>query len=105
MERACFLLQVKPERVEEYRRTHEVWPEMREAMREVGLRNYSMYLRPDGLVVGYLEGEHIQQSLRQLAQTEVNARWQAQMAPFFTGESGDMHSEGLEWLEEYFYLP
>ncbi len=89
----------------EYRLAHEVWPEMLAAMREVGLCNYSMFLRPDGLVVGYLEGEHIQQSLQQLSQTEVNARWQAGMAPFFAGGSGDTQSGGVEWLEEYFYLP
>ena len=36
MQRVCFLLQVRPERLEEYKAKHEsVWPEMLEALREV----------------------------------------------------------------------
>jgi len=105
MQRACFLLRVKPGRLPDYLQAHEpVWPEMLDAMRAAGIRNYSMYSRPDGLLVGYLEGEDIQASLAQVAQTEVNARWQARMAPFFEGGSGDLQAGGPEWLTEYFFL-
>ena len=56
--RICFLLKVRQERVEEYKIRHaEVWPEMLTALRETGWRNYSLFLRPDGLLVGYLEAE------------------------------------------------
>ena len=51
MQRVCFLLKVKADRLEEYRRRHEqVWPEMLEALRETGWRNYSLFLREDGLL-------------------------------------------------------
>jgi L-rhamnose mutarotase len=54
--RTCFLLKVAPERVEEYRTRHsQVWPELQEALRETGWKNYSLFLREDGLLVGYLE--------------------------------------------------
>jgi len=57
-QRICFLLRVRPEQVAEYRRRHaEVWPEMREALSAAGWRNYSLFLREDGLLVGYLECE------------------------------------------------
>ena len=105
MQRACFLLRVKPERLDEYLHAHDpVWPEMLAVMREAGIRSYAMFFRPDGLLVGYLEGEDIPASLRQVAATEVNARWQQRMAPFFEGGSGDLQSGGPEWLTEYFYL-
>ena len=45
MERVCFLLQVRPDRLDEYRARHrEVWPEMLDALREAGWRNYSLFL-------------------------------------------------------------
>ncbi len=103
MARACFLMQVKPERLEEYLAAHEVWAEMLEAIRAVGLSNYSLFCRPDGLIVGCLEGDNIRDSLRRLGETEVNARWQAGMAEFFAAGSGDLESGGLQWLEEYFH--
>ena len=56
MERACFLLRVRPERLDEYRRvTATVWPEMLDALRAAGWANYSLFLRDDGLLVGYVE--------------------------------------------------
>jgi len=42
MKRICFVLQVKPDRLEEYKRRHRaVWPEMLNALRETGWTNYS----------------------------------------------------------------
>jgi len=67
----------------EYNRRHEqVWPEMLQALTETGWRNYSLFLRPDGLLVGYLETSDFQESLRLMAATDVNERWQRQMTPF-----------------------
>ena len=101
MERVCFLLQVRPDRLEEYRERHRaVWPEMLEALRETGWRNYSLFLRPDGLLVGYLETDSFEAALAGMEATGVNARWQEEMAPFF--ERGP--DAGLERLEEVFHL-
>ncbi len=38
-------------------RHRHVWPEMQAALRETGWANYSLFLRDDGLLVGYLETE------------------------------------------------
>ena len=58
MQRVCFVLQVKPDRLDEYKERHRnVWPEMKAALRETGWGNYSLFLRDDGLLVGYLETE------------------------------------------------
>ena len=88
MERVCFLLRVRPEMLAEYKRQHEqVWPEMLRALTDTGWRNYSLFLREDGLLIGYLETDDFQQSLRQMAATDVNDRWQREMKPFFINES------------------
>jgi len=56
LKRVCFLLKVRAEKVDEYRARHaEVWPEMLDALRATGWRNYSLFLRRDGLLVGYVE--------------------------------------------------
>ena len=102
--RICFLLKVKPELVEEYRRRHaDVWPRMLAALRAAGWRNYSLFLREDGLLVGYLETPDLASALAGMARTEVNARWQAEMAPFF--ESLDLPpDQAFLQLTEVFHL-
>jgi L-rhamnose mutarotase len=101
MQRICFLLNVKPERLEEYRARHRsVWPEMQSALRDAGWRNYSLFLREDGLLVGYLEADDFEAAQRAMAATEVNERWQREMAEFF-GERADEH---FRPLDEVFHL-
>jgi len=105
MERVCFLLKVKPECIEEYKARHAaVWPEMLEALRETGWRNYSLFLRDDGLLVGYLETPDFERARREMAAREVNQRWQREMAPFFEQLEGRRPDEGLLRLEEVFHL-
>jgi L-rhamnose mutarotase len=101
MERVCFLLRVRPDRLDAYRERHrEVWPEMLDALREAGWRNYSLFLRDDGLLVGYLETDDFEAAQQAMARTEVNDRWQRDMARFFEARAD--HS--LERLEEVFHL-
>lgn len=104
MERVCFQLQVRPDRLAEYKRRHEaVWPEMLDALRDAGWRNYSLFLRDDGLLIGYVEADDLAAAQAAMARTEVNARWQAEMAPFFTGIGGRGPDEGLRLLTEVFH--
>ena len=101
MERVCFLLRVDPMRLDAYKQHHRnVWPEMQDALREAGWGNYSLFLGDDGLLVGYVETEDFEAAQRAMAETEVNDRWQQQMAEFF-GERAD---EALVRLEEVFHL-
>ena len=104
MKRVCFLLQVRPEMLEEYLANHQVWPEMLAAMHEAGIRNYSLFHRPDGLCVGYFEAADPENSLNRLGKTDVNRRWQAGMARYFGSGSGDLESGGVAWLRQYFYM-
>ena len=59
-----------------------------DALREAGWGNYSLFLRDDGLLVGYVETEDFEAAQRAMAATDVNARWQSEMAAFF-GERAD----------------
>lgn len=104
MKRYCFQLQVKPDRIEEYTRAHAaVWPEMVQALADTGWHNYSLFLRRDGLLIGYVESDDLARARRDMAATEVNARWQAAMGGFF--EDLDVPpDEGFVLLEEVFHL-
>ncbi|MGD0875251.1 MAG: L-rhamnose mutarotase [Acidimicrobiales bacterium] len=104
-QRICFQLQVDPDHIEEYVRRHEaVWPEMREALTAAGWRNYSLFMTTSGAVVGYLECEDFEEARRAMEQTEVNARWQAEMAPLFEGLAGARPDEQMAPLPEIFHL-
>ena len=88
-DRVCFRLQVRPECLEEYTRRHAaVWPEMLRALRDAGWRDYRLYLRDDGLLVGVVETDDLTAAQAAVDATEVSARWEAAMAPFFGSGSG-----------------
>ncbi len=106
MPRVGFLLKVKQDRIEEYREHHRaVWPEMLDALRRHGWRNYSLFMRPDGLMFGYVEvTDSFQASLDGMAEEDVNTRWQAMMAPFFDAPDGGAPDENMAELEEVFHM-
>jgi L-rhamnose mutarotase len=105
MQRICFVLQVKPERLDEYKQRHRhVWPEMQAALRETGWGNYSLFLREDGLLVGYLETEDFERARAGMAAREVNARWQREMADFFVQAPGVLPDRAMRPLEEVFHV-
>jgi len=64
-----------------------------------------MFLRKDGLVVGYLEAENIEKSLAEVSATEVSRRWEEQMTPCFDAGSADFAEGQVEWLEPCFHAP
>ena len=83
MQRIGFVLQVRPDRLAEYQRLHDpVWPELQAELRTAGIRNYSLWLRPDGTEFGYLECDDWNAVCAYLAKSEVHDRWQALMQDF-----------------------
>ena len=76
---------------------------MLDALRRAGWRNYSLFLRPDGFLVGYLECEDFEATQPAMESEAVNARWQAEMAPFFELPEGLRPDTGFERLEEIFH--
>ena len=103
--RICFTLQVKRDRLEEYKERHRaVWPEMLEALSRTGWHNYSLFLREDGLLIGYVETPNFSEALQSMAETDVNARWQKEMAGFFEGVPGKNADEQMASIPEVFHL-
>jgi L-rhamnose mutarotase len=104
MPRVCFTLQVRRDRMAEYVERHAaVWPEMLRALHDTGWHDYSLFLRDDGLLVGYLVTDDLAAAQAGMARTDVNARWQAEMAEFF--EELDLPPDQGFWqLDEVFHL-
>lgn len=104
MQRVCFQLQVKPEYLDDYRKAHaEVWPEMLEAIHDSGRRNYSLFLRSDGLLIGYYETDDDDASQRALANDPRTAAWEERMSKYFV-EAGGRPDQTAKTLEEVFNL-
>jgi L-rhamnose mutarotase len=104
VQRVCFLLKLRSEKIEEYRTRHrKVWPEMRSALEQAGWTNYTLFLGKGGLLVGYLECDDFVQAKARMQHFACNAEWQMEVAPFFE-ELGGAPDDGMEPLEEIFHL-
>jgi L-rhamnose mutarotase len=100
-QRLGFVLRVKPDRVDEYVLAHrEVWPDMLEALKNAGIRNYTIF-RAGNEMFGYFETDDLARAETSLAAQEVNARWQDAMADLLEERVQD---EGPAPLEEIFRL-
>ena len=100
-QRTAFVLRVQPDKIEEYVRAHAaVWPEMLDALRGAGIRNYTIF-RDDNRMFGYFEADDLAAAGRYLSQQEVSTRWQDAMAPFLEERVPD---GGPPSLQEVFRL-
>jgi L-rhamnose mutarotase len=100
-QRTAFVLRVRPEKVEEYVRAHrEVWPEMLDAIRGAGIRNYTIF-RDGNQMFGYFEADDLDAAQRYLAEQNISTRWQDAMAELLELRVPD---QGPPPLEEVFRL-
>ena len=78
---------------------------MLDALRRNGWHNYSLFMRDDGTIFGYVEAEDsFSASLKGMSAEDVNARWQEFMAPFFEIPDGARPDEMMVELSEVFHL-
>ena len=100
-QRSAFILRVRPECVDEYVKAHrEVWPEMLDALRGAGIRNYSIF-RAGYEMFGYFEADDLDAAEGFLAQQDICVRWQDAMAHLLEERVPD---GGPPQLEEVFRL-
>jgi L-rhamnose mutarotase len=105
MARVCFQLQVKPDRIAEYVERHRaVDPEMLAAIRDAGRRDYSLFLRDDGLLIGYYETDDDPASAAARAPDPRTAAWEAASAELFASLPGARADQGAPKLTEVFHL-
>ncbi len=79
MERYAWKATVKEGMLDEYIRRHDhIWPEMKEMLREAGIRNYTIWNVGNELF-GYYECDSVKTASQVQKQSAVNARWDAYM--------------------------
>jgi L-rhamnose mutarotase len=100
-QRSAFVLRVRPDKLDEYVAAHrDVWPEMLDALRGAGIRNYTIF-RNGNEMFGYFEADDLEAAGAYMAEQEVNARWQDAMAELLDERVPDA---GPPALEEVFRL-
>jgi L-rhamnose mutarotase len=100
-ERTAFVLRVRSDKIEEYISAHrDVWPEMLDALRGAGIRNYTIF-RDGAMMFGYFEADDLAAAADYLAQQDVSTRWQDAMAELLMERVPD---GGPPALEEIFRL-
>ena len=106
MKRVGFLLKVKQEMIDEYKKHHEaVWPEMLAALSRHGWHNYTLFMRDDGTLFGYFETpDSFQTALDGMDGEAINTKWQEFMAPYFESPDGDHPDKTMVELVEVFHL-
>ena len=98
---SAFVLRVRPDRIDDYLEAHlHVWPEMLDALRAAGIRNYTIF-RAGNEVFGYFESDDLAAAGEYLNGQDVSARWQDAMAELLEERVPDA---GPPPLEEIFRL-
>lgn len=97
-QRTGFVLHVRRDKIDDYVEAHKrVWPEMLDALRSAGIRNYTIF-RAGTSVFGYFEADDLDSSARVLASLDVSARWQDAMAGLLEERVPDGGPEPLEQI-------
>ena len=96
---------VRPEKLEEYKKLHAaVWPAVLDMIREVNIRNYSIYYR-DGLLFSYFEyvGDDFEADMAKMAADPTTQEWWAVCKPCQVPV--ETRAEGEWWadMEEVFH--
>ena len=107
MQRRAFSLRIKPGVKEGYKRRHdEIWPEMRQMLKDAGLRNYSIWMVGDDHLFGYYETDDDEYAAKFQAASEIGQKWEAHMADLI--ETKTMPDGTIqpckEWLDMMFLL-
>ncbi|TKA08923.1 L-rhamnose mutarotase [Actinacidiphila oryziradicis] len=106
VQRFASVIRLRPEKEAEYRALHaDAWPGVLAKLREVHIRNYSIYLR-DGILFSYLEydGDDYDADMAAMAADPETKRWWQLTDP--CQQPVDSAADGQRWapMEEVFHL-
>jgi L-rhamnose mutarotase len=107
MKRFGQLIGLRPEQLEEYKRYHAaVWPEILEAIRKAGIRNYSIF-HFDGKLLAYFEyhgpPDELATRLREIARAPRMREWWDIMDPMQRPLEGRAPGDWWVDMEEVFH--
>ena len=105
MKRYGWVIRVRPEKLDEYKRLHAaVWPDVLKMIKKCNIRNYSIYHR-DGFLFSYLEytGTDFAGDMAAMAADPLNQKWWAVckpcQQPLATAKDGEWWAD----MEEVFH--
>jgi L-rhamnose mutarotase len=107
--RVAGVYRIKPELLSEYKGDHDaIWPELKAAIHEAGIKNYSIFHYRDGLLFSYFETDLGQAALEtriaSLAEQEIKHKWETAMKKYFVKINETGEGPAIEGLEEVFHL-
>ena len=80
-EKYAFKMKLNSGQRDEYKRRHdEIWPELSEALKQAGVRDYSIHLDPETNVLFAVMWRRTDHGLDKLAATDIMRKWWAHMA-------------------------
>ncbi|MBM3890468.1 MAG: L-rhamnose mutarotase [Verrucomicrobia bacterium] len=110
MKRYGWVIGLRPEKVEQYKRLHaNCWPGVAKMITACNIRNYSIYLRPldDGnfYLFSYLEyvGNDFAADMAKMAADETTQRWWSQCKPCQRPLASRKEGEWWSDMEEVFH--
>ena len=103
MKRVAFKMKLKPGFEAEYQRRHaELWPELRQALREAGISDYSIFLDQETLTLFAVQRQADNNTVAELPNHPAVKKWWAHMAPLM--DVNPDNSPVSEPLREVFHL-
>jgi len=105
LQRVAFQLRIRPGKENEYEEAHRyVWPELLQELERFEVSDYSIFRRGQQLFL-YLHVPDFNALLEHLAASDVNQRWQREMAPLFEPVPDLAANESIAMMQEVFFMP
>jgi len=103
VKRVGFKMKIKPGNEKEYKRRHEhIWPELRKALTQAGIRDYSIFLDRDTLTLFAVQKLEEENSVKSLPEQEIMKKWWDYMKDLM--ETNPDHSPVIYPLKEVFHM-
>jgi L-rhamnose mutarotase len=104
MVRVAFRLRVRAECIDAYEAAHRrVWPELLRVIKSVGIRQYSIFRLGRDLFF-YMHVDNFERAWSELDRSEINLRWQREMARFFEPTEDAEPGDRFPMMREVFHL-
>ena len=106
MRRVVFQIQIRKDKVEEYKEVHRnVWPEVLVMLTKHGWHRYSLFMNKDAMVFGYFEtNSDFATCLAGFLSEEVVTRWSESVGDLAETPEGGGAEDVIVELEEVFHL-